>query len=63
MSPEQRYAALSKWLRGGQSVKDRMAYEMLGLVERRKTWPIPQKDFDAAVDRAIAKLGADKEEA
>ncbi len=53
MTCEQRYAALSKWLRSGQPGKDRMAYEMLGLVERRQTWPIPQKEFDAAIDRAI----------
>lgn len=50
-----RYRALSAWMRDGQPARpdDRMAGEMLGLVHRRRTWPIPQDVFDAAVDRAI----------
>jgi hypothetical protein len=50
-----RYLALSKWMRSGQpaSSNDRMAGEMLGLAQNRRTWPIPQDVFDAAIDRAM----------
>lgn len=50
-----RYRALSAWMRDGQPARpnDRMAGEMLGLVQRRRAWPIPQDVFDAAVDRAM----------
>jgi hypothetical protein len=50
-----RYRALSAWMRAGQPARqdDKMAGEMLGLVQRRRTWPIPQDAFDAAVDRAM----------
>jgi len=52
-----RYNALATWMCNGQPATptDRIAYEMLGLVEGRKPqhWPIPRKDFDEAMDRAI----------
>lgn len=50
-----RYRALSAWMRDGQPAQadNRMAGEMLGLVQRRRAWPIPQDAFDAAVDRAM----------
>jgi hypothetical protein len=50
-----RYRALSAWMRDGQPAQadNRMAGEMLGLVQRRRAWPIPQAAFDAAVDRAM----------
>jgi hypothetical protein len=50
-----RYRALSEWMRSGQPAgrNDRMAGEMLELAQKRKTWPIPQDIFDAAVDRAM----------
>jgi len=50
-----RYHELAKWMCKGQPSKDRMAREMLGLVERRKTWPIPRHVFDEAIDRAIGE--------
>lgn len=52
-----RYNALANWMCNGQPATpgDRISYEILGLVEGRKqqNWPIPRKDFDAAIDRAV----------
>lgn len=54
---EARYLAISEWMRSGQPAEpdNKMAVEMLGLVQRRRKWPIPQAEFDMAVDRAIAQ--------
>jgi len=52
-----RYNALAKWMCSGQPATpdDRIALEILGLVEGRleKHWPISRKDFDEAIDRAV----------
>lgn len=52
-----RYNALAGWMRKGQPATpdDRIAYEMLGLVEGRskQSWPIPREQFDAAIDNAV----------
>lgn len=59
-----RYTALANWMCKGQPATpdDKIAYEMLGLVEGRskRNWPISRKDFDAAIDRAVLSMPNDK---
>jgi hypothetical protein len=52
-----RYKILSEWMRKGQPAKpgDKVAYEILGLIEGRSRWPISKKEFDDAIDRALIK--------
>lgn len=58
MNDANRYKALSAWIRSGQpaGAGDLMARAMLALAERRKVWPIPQADFDSAIDKAIEAM-------
>jgi hypothetical protein len=51
-----RYRILREWHCSGQKVDHPIVGHLLGLVQRRKRWPIPSALFDSAIDAALARV-------